>query len=96
MQSALTIMQRRNMRAVPIETISYKNGKITGAELTLFRMSDLPDSSVLVDRKLSLKPYPPILRRGRFHRIIDRRLRHFHLRLPLRGDDDLRPVRQLG
>lgn len=60
MQSALTIMQRRNMRAVPIETISYKNGKITGAELTLFRMSDLPDSSVLVDRKLSLKLSKPI------------------------------------
>ena len=60
MQSALTIMQRRNMRAVPIETISYKNSKITGAELTLFRMSDLPDSSVLVDRKLSLKLSKPI------------------------------------
>lgn len=60
MQSALTIMQRRNMRAVPIETISYKNGKITGAELTLFRMSDMPDSSVLVDRKLSLKLSKPI------------------------------------
>lgn len=60
MQSALTIMQRRNMRAVPIETISYKNGKITGAELTLFRMSDLPDSTVLVDRKLALKLFKPI------------------------------------
>ncbi len=60
MQSALTIMQRRNMRAVPIETISYKNGKITGAELTLFRMSDLPDSTVLVDRKLALKLSKPI------------------------------------
>lgn len=60
MQSALTIMQRRNMRAVPIETISYKNGKITGAELTLFRMSDMPDSSVLVDRKFSLKLSKPI------------------------------------
>ena len=60
MQSALTIMQRRNMRAVPIETISYKNGKITGAELTLFRMSDLPDSTVWVDRKLALKLSKPI------------------------------------
>lgn len=60
MQSALTIMQQRNMRAVPIETISYKNGKITGAELTLFRMSDLPDSTVLVDRKLALKLFKPI------------------------------------
>ena len=60
MQSALTIMQRRNMRAVPIETISYKNGKITGAELTLFRMSDLPDSTVWVDRKLALKLFKPI------------------------------------
>ena len=60
MQSALTIMQRRNMRAVPIETISYKNGKITGAELTLFRMSDMPDSTVLVDRKLALKLSKPI------------------------------------
>ena len=60
MQSALTIMQRRNMRAVPIETISYKNGKITGAELTLFRMSDLPDSTVLVERKLALKLFKPI------------------------------------
>lgn len=60
MQSALTIMQRRNMRAVPIETISYKNGKITGAELTLFRMSDLPDSTVLIDRKLALKLFKPI------------------------------------
>ena len=60
MQSALTIMQQRNMRAVPIETISYKNGKITGAELTLFRMSDLPDSTVWVDRKLALKLSEPI------------------------------------
>ena len=60
MQSALTIMQRRNMRAVPIETISYTHGKITGAELTLFRMSDLPDSTVLVDRKLALKLSKPI------------------------------------
>ncbi len=60
MQSALTIMQRRNIRAVPVETISYKNGKIIGAELTLYRMGNLPDSAVLADRKLSLKLNKPI------------------------------------
>ena len=60
MQSALTMMQRRNIRTTPIETISYKNGKITGAELTLFRMSNMPDSAVIVDRKLSLKLKKPI------------------------------------
>lgn len=60
MQSALTMMQRRNMRTMPVESISYKNGKITGAELTLYRMSDLPDSAVLADRKLVLKLDRPI------------------------------------
>lgn len=60
MQSALTMMQRHHMQAVPIEKISYKNGKIVGGELTLFRMSDMPDSTVLVDRKLALKLSKPI------------------------------------
>jgi len=60
MQSALTMMQRRNIRTVPVEQVSYKNGKITGAELTLFRMSDLPDSTVLMDRKLALKLDKPL------------------------------------
>ena len=60
MQSALTMMQRRNIRAVPIESLTYKNGKITGGELTLFRLSGLPDSTVLIDRKLALKLEKPV------------------------------------
>lgn len=60
MQSALTLMQRRNIRAVPVETLNYKNGKIISGELCLFRLSGMSDSTVLIDQKLALKLSRPI------------------------------------